>query len=71
MEAPELPLVGSGRWPVGIERLEADMCFAIQPNPATAERRAGVFCGNTVLLTESGPQVFGDFPRELVLIEDR
>jgi len=68
MEAPEEPVIGLDRWPLeSIEILEG-MCFSVEPNPVTKDRKLGAFIGDTFVVTKKGSVCLNEYPAELTVV---
>lgn len=69
MEAPEEPLLDEFIWPMNLEQvLVPGNCFVVEPNPAAEEKFAGLFIGDTFVVTESGPKCLNRFPPDLTIV---
>ncbi len=69
MEAPEEPLIDEFIWPVNLEqKLVVGNCFVVEPNPAVEEKFAGLFIGDTFVVTESGARCLNRYPPDLTIV---
>jgi Xaa-Pro aminopeptidase len=65
MEAPEEPVLGIGHWPLDPIVIEEGMCFSVEPNPTTKDKRIGAFLGDTFVVKKNGSERLNKFPVQL------
>lgn len=68
MEAPEEPVIGLDRWPLEPIEIREGMCFSVEPNPVTKDRRIGAFIGDTFLVAKEGSVCLNEYPAELTIV---
>jgi len=68
MEAPEEPVIGMDKWPFEPIAIREGMCFVVEPNPVTKDRKMGAFVGDTFAVTKSGSLCLNEYPAELTVI---
>lgn len=69
MEAPEEPLIDEFIWPMDLEQVFVPgNCFAVEPNPSVDEKYAGLFIGDTWVVTETGSKCLNRFPADLTIV---
>ena len=68
MEAPEEPMIGSDKWPLDPIDLKLGMCFSVEPNPVTKDKKMGIFLGDTFVVTKKGCECLNKFPPELSIV---
>jgi Xaa-Pro dipeptidase len=69
MEAPEEPLIGKmDTWPMDSDQvIVPGNAFVVEPNPAVKDKTAGMFLGDTFVVTETGSVCLNRFPAELTI----
>jgi len=69
MEAPEEPMIDENSWPMDPDQvIVPGNTFVVEPNPAVKEKTAGMFIGDTFVVTESGPLCLNRFPADLTVV---
>lgn len=69
MEAPEEPLLDEFIWPMDLKQvLVPGNCFVVEPNPAVEDKFAGLFIGDTFVVTENGARCLNRYPPELTIV---
>jgi Xaa-Pro aminopeptidase len=68
MEAPEEPVIGLDKWPLEPVEIREGMCFSVEPNPVTQDRKIGGFLGDTFLVTKKGSVCLNQYPAELTVL---
>jgi Xaa-Pro dipeptidase len=67
MEAPEEPVLGISHWPLDPIAIKENMCFSVEPNPTTRDRKVGGFLGDTFVVTKKGCVCLNKYPAELTV----